>query len=242
MLISCCRSLIAQDTAVVEPKRTTAQEFNASRDPENKLVELASLPEPPESIAQLLRDAKVQIVTGGKSMSEKTKFESARMKLGAETRFQLKHHYRARSSWRIRNSGSNAELVITARFLRANLMKTHEVWFRMMPGSDGFWENPLVLHELDHVKLSSDKRIEKFFAEQLDQNKLIVRRLNEVAPNGQRVNDQLIQRLIDEVVQEAFDQTVSLVEVRYKELDRLTSHGIKPVPAESDVSAWLAAE
>ena len=100
---------------------------------------------------------------------------------------------------------------------------------------DRFWQDKLVLHELDHVTLSSDPRLVARFKEMLAENNVIV---EELSSNGV-VNSRVINRLVDRRTEQVFSQLNELVAIRYQELDRLTNHGVEPIPAESPLSGLL---
>ena len=210
-----------------------------SGDAQNKKA-LTKLPKPPEWIEKLIKNAKVKFTTGGQAVTNSKSYRVGRRRLGAETRFSLKYDYRTRSNWTVQGSGQNKKLVITIDIDRANLIGTHEVWFRKTPDLDGFWDNPLVLHELDHVRISNDPRIEKQFQTKLRQNTKITKPFSDFTSDGRRVNESLVRQTIDLMLKEIFDETVELVQIRYKELDRQTDHGLRPVPKDSEVEKWLS--
>lgn len=89
------------------------------------------------------------------------------------------------------------------------------------PDTETFWTNWLVLHELDHVRISSDPRHEELF------KKLV----SEKAP---------FQQSAKEYVQDAFGKVTSLVDIRYQELDRLTNHGMLDLPKGTTLDAILS--
>ncbi len=48
-----------------------------------------------------------------------------------------------------------------------------------------------------------------------------------------------VDRLVDEHVVKMFSEISDLVSIRYKELDRVTSHGLHPLPEDSSLSGLL---
>ena len=103
------------------------------------------------------------------------------------------------------------------------------------PDAETFWTNPLVLHELDHLRLSADPRLAKRFAG------LVRSELNlriDLEPND-RVDARWVQRQVDQYVQKQFAKISDLVKIRYQELDRLTQHGLRQIPENSEVAATL---
>ena len=124
---------------------------------------------------------------------------------------------------------------MTITFSKANLLRSHEVWFRTEPKRDGFWDTRLVKHELDHVRISANPVIEKSFLKSLRENRV----LRHTLTGGQRVSDTMVQDLVDQHVESICQETVSLVSIRYKELDRITKHGLQPIEPDSKLNEWF---
>ncbi len=95
-----------------------------------------------------------------------------------------------------------------------------------------------MLHELDHLRISSDPRIKNRFEQRLREESVLVRAIN----NGDVVNQNLVSQLVKEHVVEIFQEYSDLIAIRYKELDRITNHGQRPVPADSEIAKLLADE
>ena len=184
-------------------------------------IELAQLPAPPIAIAELLRRANVQFTYGAQEMPSTTSMTSGRHH-DALTDYKLTYRYRTQD--RLQVAGNRREVVTTYRAGSAKLANKHVVWFRNLPELETFWTNRLVLHELDHVNLSSDPRLEKRFRELLSAVALPSR------PASQVVKDR---------AEECFQQVSSLVAIRYKELDQLTNHGPMELPEGSSLDALL---
>jgi hypothetical protein len=125
--------------------------------------------------------------------------------------------------------------VITVRFTNVSVKPTHEVWFRRPPRRSDFWQQKLVLHELDHVKISSDARLARRF-EQLLQDQNVI---ETAMAAGTRADSRLVNRLIDQHVKRVFDEVLALVAIRYRELDRVTDHGLRPLPEHSSLNEIL---
>lgn len=204
-----------------------------------KTIGLDELPDPPDWISKLIQDADISLTFGGDPVTDPSRALRGSKRLGAETRFKLKFDYRAQTDWSIRNIRGQRQVVIRIRYRRANLIASHNIWFLKRPQTQGFWANPLVLHELDHVRISSDPRIEKLFLKRLKENSSVTRALSELSTAGGKVNESAVRQVVDDVAQKVFDETIELVQIRYQELDRLTDHGLEPVPTDSEVAQWL---
>ncbi len=184
-------------------------------------IELAQLPAPPSEIAELLRRANVQFTYGAQEMPSATSMTSGR-RHDALTDYKLTYRYQTQD--RLQVAGNRQEVVTTYRAGSAKLANKHVVWFRKLPEFETFWTNRLVLHELDHVIISSDPRLEKRLRELLSAVELPSRPANQV---------------VKDRAEECFQQVSSLVAIRYKELDRLTNHGSINLPEGSSLDGLL---
>ena len=204
---------------------------------ELQTIELADLPPPPDEIAALIDLGKVQFVFGPRPESMQSGLgpgnhsESLRRgrRLAATTEYRMGYHYRSRNRWKFVDQDRNAEsreVRISMRFSDVRIKPEHTVWFRKRPASETFWTDPLVLHEFDHVQISTDPLLEKRFREYLRANSTITRRFN----RGEAVDESNIHPIVDEHVGELFSRISDLVDIRYRELDRLTDHGLVKFP------------
>lgn len=187
--------------------------------------------EPPRQLARLVDQADVDWLAGPRDPSWQP---PANDRIVAETRYKIEYQFRSRSHWRL-TRGSNPELVIAVSYRNIEWNPRHEIWFFHRPEDATFWENTLVLHELDHVRISSDPRFREHFVKRLKDTAII--RLP--PPADGRVNSSVVSRVIDRHVADLFEQTSQLIAIRYLELDRLTSHGQRPLDADSEIARWM---
>jgi len=222
-------------------------------------LRMSDLPEPPAELRAFLTRGKVTFLIGGERPSVTDPGRSTGAKLGdfdAESQFRLSYSFQSRSEWRWANRSGARRLNITMRFERLKLDVRHRVWLKEMPPRDSFWDSPLVRHEIDHVRLSSDPRLTAIFVKAIDQHERLELTREESVPlislatrrmsSGGRGRSFLghltgddAQPLLDAVVKQEFDQIVELIEIRYRELDRQTQHGRDPIPEESPLREWL---
>ncbi len=195
-------------------------------------ISLANLPKPPEKIEKLLQLGKVKFVSGYRKKDSQT---VAGAKLSAATTYKLHYDYHSRTRWVVRNDRGGRKLRITVRYTNVEFHPSHEVWFRRQPQTDGYWKNKLVLHELDHVKISSDPALEGRFRELLRNNAVIEKNL----AGNVTVNDPYIDRLVDQHTEKLFQRISELIAIRYRELDRVTRHGLDPLPESSQLHKFL---
>lgn len=187
-------------------------------------IDPAEFPNPPAEIAAWIESGRVTWEAGPRDESLES---PGRPRMAAETRYRIAYHYRTRLRWTVASEGKRTA-VIRVRFENVSLEPSHVIWFRERPEVQGFWENPLVLHELDHLQISSDHRLSKLFAERLREQPVL-----RIAVTDQDiVNRDFVDRKVDEHVAGLFQEISDLIAIRYQELDRLTNHGRKPLPAD----------
>ena len=191
------------------------------------------LPVPPDDVAELLECGRVTFRYGPRPSLGNDALADQSLKVAGETRFHLEYRYSSRTRWRTRRGDDERQVVIDVEYDSLRLDFFHDVWFRKKPSLQSFWDERLVRHELDHVRISSNPRIEERFAALVRRHSTIVRAI----PQETAVDNALVRELVKQQVQEAFDEIVDLVQIRYVELDRLTRHGMRPLPAGAE-SLW----
>lgn len=207
-----------------------AQEVQPQGRVPEKELRLADLPPPPPEFARLIRSANVSFVTGGSSTIDPRNVQNG-IRIVGETRFNSRYHYNSNARWQVRGDSVD----IRVRFRSIKLVQKHVIWLKHIPETNRFWKDRIVRHEFDHVKISDDARIEtQFLAEVRKLSKFVVP-ASQVVTNG-RVNNTKVQRVIRERVEEAFQRLSDYVEIRYRELDRITQHGLLPLPAPTEAS------
>ncbi|EMI21358.1 hypothetical protein RMSM_01696 [Rhodopirellula maiorica SM1] len=207
-------------------------------------IDLADLPSPPAEIAELIERGNVRFVYGPRPESMQSKLlpggSAAALRKGrrlaATTEYRMGYHYRSRNRWKFVNQNREADLRevrIGMRFSDVRLETEHTVWFRKRPESETFWTDRLVLHELDHVRISVDPLLEKRFRDLLRSNASITLSME----RGETVAESRIHPAVDSHVTELFSRISDLVDIRYQELDRLTDHGLKAFPEGSSLES-----
>lgn len=206
-----------------------ANDQAASRSP----ILLDDLPEPPPEIQRWFAANDIEMTFGNRSLSPSESPQGVPFR--AETSYRMKHRYRSNPRWSIDRSGQTRTCTIQLRFRSIQLRTSHQIWFMQHPDTETFWTDPLVLHELDHLRLSADPRLAKRFAGLLRSEPEL--RIS-LEPTD-RVDARWVQQQVDRYVQKQFAKISDLVLIRYQELDRLTQHGLRQIPENSEVAATL---
>ena len=248
-------------------------------------IALDDLPPPPAEIESLIEAADVSFRTGPRPAAEAQIAQPRQVpsdlargpKFEAETTYTLSYRFTSHCRWHLSSTSDASgqrfrQLIIHVRYRDIELDSSHVVWFRKPPERDQFWKSPLVRHEFDHVRLSSDPILAKRLKEKLAQSSVLRLRVvdspteseqlapEQLAPeqsassgNDQAdptarpdeivrirdISDVFVREYVDRHVAEVFQQIASLVEIRYRELDRVTRHGQSEVPENSVLAAWL---
>jgi hypothetical protein len=192
-------------------------------------IKVSSLPKPPDEIAEQLREGKVHLITG----KQPTDHVANQRGLDAQTDFEINFNYRCQPQWQ--HDAVRGTVRIRMNFTRIHWEPKHTIWFRNPPNSNHFWQDALVRHEFDHVRLSADPRMKKQFIQMLRAKRVITPSVE----TNQVVNRDLVDRFIGEYVTSVFQEITELIDIRYRELDRVTRHGRQPVPPESTIQQWL---
>ncbi len=267
MILNRLRSVIWMFTtalAVLEPVGISALLAGDMVDEQaHRKVELSDLPAPPDRFRELIERGNVTFLVGGERPSTVDPHRRSTEKEGrfdAATSYHAHYSFKSLCRWGWAETSRAKRLAFAIRYRELDLFVEHQVWLRKMPQLDRFWNSPLVCHEMDHVRLSSDPQLNLRFVSAVKQRKRIELTRAESAPvleaatqlftkNRGRFPSILNFLDADDAepwvkanLDKEFEQTLQLIEIRYQELDRQTDHGKRPVPREGELSEWLAAE
>ncbi len=205
-------------------------------------IRLDTLPDAPPEIAKLIREGSVKLITGGEPLSDLGTLPSG-IRLAGETRFTFRYHYDSRATWQntprnSRDPEGESMMLLRVTFRAVKLNSSHIIWLRQPKSPDRFWDDPVVQHEFDHVRISSDPRIEDLFLKSAQSMKLMRVPSSQLRGSSGRIHSQSVQAFIESQMKSALTDASDYANIRYKELDRLTEHGMKPLPvdAESDIN------
>ncbi|WP_339910694.1 hypothetical protein [Symmachiella dynata] len=88
------------------------------------------------------------------------------------------------------------------------------------------WDTVLLLHELDHVAISSDPRLRML----LERTLFSVKRIERPMTQGGALNEAAIQKIINDEFIKRRDAVVDLATKNYKLLDKVSAHGARNIP------------
>jgi hypothetical protein len=189
---------------------------------------LELVPPPPTEMADLVQAADVRFEFGPEDSPKRITDNSP---MAAETSYKIAFEYQSKLNWKVVGN----QVVVWVRIKDIDWNPSHVVWFRRAPDSERFWDNPLVRHEFDHVRISTDPRLEAAFRKRVDELKIIRFPKSEL---GQRSLEQASKDTLREELTSIFKDISALAEIRYRELDRVTRHGREPLPSDADQTVW----
>ena len=188
------------------------------------------LPQPPESLAAQIESGKVRF--------EFYDPKVVQPKMAGETRYEFQYTYKSRSSWRRIELDRKPAIRISIQYSQIKLERTHRVFLPDEMIREDFFNRRLTLHEFDHVAISCDTRLPTLLESMLNErNSEIVRILDEEKHEfkglpSPRDLARISKKLVKEASDKVFDDLVSIVAIRYQELDRISENGIKSLSPE----------
>lgn len=189
---------------------------------------LIDLPAPPETLASLVDTASVSFEHGPVDAPRRI---DSRTLMAAETSYKINFDYQTRLRWRIRGPRIEVRVNVVSIGWKLN----HVIWFRRRPKEETFWQDRLVKHEFDHVRISADPRLESAFRARVAQWKTFTMMRSEI---GDQTIDQAAKAIVRQRLSAMFRDITDLASIRYRELDRVTLHGRLPLPENADASIW----
>lgn len=187
----------------------------------NELRNSPALPEPPESRASTLTDGRVKF-----HFYDAKKFPR---RYQGETQFIARYSNDVTYRWKVRRDRTGVyRLSVFPEFEKIELDIEHEVLLPVELAGDGFYSHPLVLHELDHVRISSDPRFAKAFRDWIknELREIVI----EVVPPADGNYREIAVGEVRRRTEALFQRLLQLIKVRYQELDRETKHGTLSLP------------
>lgn len=192
--------------------------------------DLSELPDPPKHLRELIDRTPIIWESGERQEDEAS---AGSLEMAGETKFAVHYSYRCGKKWR--TDPGESQLHISVRFAEIEWKPSHRIWMKDRPPDHEFWTNRIVLHELDHLRISSDPRHGDRFKQRLKNQSQIVHNLTV----GDIVDQRYVDQVVRDYVEKIFHDHTDLIEIRYKELDRVTVHGKFKVPQDSPIAKLL---
>jgi len=224
--------LEAQDAAAATsnlPNESASNGNKALVDPDADRV-LSLLKEAPPHLMRLIDRGEVRWSFDDRPLKEARK--------QGLTKFQYEVGHRAQFRYRwIASSGSQYRLVASVAYQKLSFEMKHEIILSEFFSAQGAWKSRLLLHEFDHVCISTDPRVvaiaeDLFFGRE---------RLEVVvdAEGYQQQVQQEIERQILEKFEERKEAFGKMLQAAHDRLDALSLHGLQPIDDRKKMFAEL---
>jgi len=180
------------------------------------------LPEAPEEVARLLQEGNVEFVFYDA--------QAIRRRMTGETRFTLRYRTNHQLRWQLqRQANGQGKLTIRPILRPVQWELEHKVLLPSYMIGPDFYQEDLVRHELDHVRITLDSRYRQLFQQWLRED---LRTVRLELPPGFDVSQfsVLAHQAIEQETAERFTKLLDLIQIRHQELDRETQHGRRPLP------------
>lgn len=224
--------LNAQDssTATSNPATDSASDdTKVLADPDADRV-LSLLKEAPPHLLRLIDLGKVRWSFDDRPLKEARK--------QGLTKFQYEVGHRAQFRYRwLASSGSQYRLVASIAYQKLSFEMNHEIILSEFFSAQGAWKSRLLLHEFDHVCISTDPRVVAI-AEDL----FFGRERLEVVVDAEGYQQQVqkeIERQILEKFEERKEAFGKMLQAAYDRLDALSLHGLQPIEDRKKMFADL---
>ena len=190
--------------------------------PESTLVG-ENLPHPPEALEALIDTGQV-----GFRFYDPEKLSR---RFAGETRMAMVYRLEYTFRSRLIRAGGKRRLQVKVEHRPTEFTRVHQILLPIAHANQGMYEVPLVLHELDHVRIGVDPRYPALFDEWLQETtKTLTFDWNAEARESDI--EGWVQREMDQQAKASFARLMQLMEVRQRELDRVTRHGLLPLPSD----------
>lgn len=188
-----------------------------------ELIEVDELPNPEEAMAALIKAGNVEF-----------KFYDAdkiRRRFTGETRMAMKYYTDVRYRWQVLRAAGKRQLAVTVEHRPTRFETYHQILLPREHAHAQMYAVPLVLHELDHVRIVIDPRYQAQFEEWFQEaTKSLTIELDSRTKESEFAA--LIQAEIQAKSLPCFEKMLQLIQIRNRELDRRTQHGRMPLDEE----------
>ena len=177
-----------------------------------------SVPKPPKEYQGLIDAACVQIQFYDPNIHK----ESAEGK----TYWHVVAKRKSDWKWKSRKEGDQKLLTIDVDVKEVTFAVNHEVRIPVKYANEKqFWARKLVIHELDHVSISTDPRPRRLINHLYRNLKVIERQI----PDADAVTKESVKSIVDEEFRKRNDAVVELIRANQNLLDQVAQHGVQVI-------------
>jgi len=148
---------------------------------------------------------------------------------------RIQHQMRFRIRSVTKDSQGRRDAVVLVKFISPSVLVEHEIRLLGSYRPVKPWESMLLLHEMDHVAISSDPRLLKLLKGLLYSPTTLRISL----PDGSEKDQELIQEAIEKRLTVKLEAIRNIVREYYLRLDDQSNHGLKDLKIRRDFFAEL---
>jgi hypothetical protein len=151
------------------------------------------------------------------------------------TRFFAAYKWTFRFDVRSRKQGDELRVTVLPKFDRIEVELDHVIHLPKHYDNEALFQRSLVLHEFDHVAISSDPRPRRL-VEHLVRKLTVVERLVDV---DQPVNESLAREIVNDELARREEAVRALIDFNNRRLDQLSAHGNRDLEDRKQFFATL---
>lgn len=187
----------------------------------------AALPPPPPELKELYETGRVRFVFYDPA-------EQAMVRPG-RTSFYAGYRWNFQYKLRKRRERTQLRVIVQPRLVRLDAELEHEVMLPQNFDTDAIWQRSLVVHEFDHVAISTDPRPRRLVEHMARKLLVLERRVS----SDQVIDDAWIHGLINDEMQKRQEAVRAVIDFNNRRLDALSEHGMRELADRAHFFALL---
>ncbi|TWU14880.1 hypothetical protein CA54_37500 [Symmachiella macrocystis] len=140
--------------------------------------------------------------------------------------FSIEVRTRFLYEYQVVNRRTRRYVIIRPKIQRIHWKLKHTIRLPESYDAPTMWDSVLLLHELDHVAISSDPRMRML----LERAFFSVKRIEHPITQVGALDDAAIQKIINDEFIKRRDAVIELATNNYKLLDKVSAHGARDIP------------
>ena len=150
-----------------------------------------------------------------------------------ELKYRFTYEYKFRETTKKESSKQKVVVTVIPTFTMVELPVRHQILLPERYDTPRVWDTPLARHELEHVATSAHHRV-ALLAEHLLKK---IHKIERTIDKPSQITDDWVKKEIDELITPRREAIDALLASNNRHLDKLTSHGAKPL---ADRDAFFA--
>ena len=176
----------------------------------------------PEGLSQLAKQGRVRIGIDDERLRRARKQALTFFRIHAETKYQ----YKLGDPRLDEEDNDRVKARVRANVRIPEMHLSHDIYFGSWMQPREPWSDPLVLHEFDHVSISTDPRLRQMIL------RVLTAPLECWAhwPRGEKGTNEAVQATVNAAMNERIVELERLVQAQYDALDRQSRDGRETIP------------